>query len=106
MEPLFDFFSKYVDFKFALLIVVSSYWAKKFLLKVLPKIDMAHKVLIFSTILGVMYYMLLQRTGVVDENSLPAYLISYFIATSFYELAFAPMERAIKKFFGIKGDEE
>lgn len=106
MQPIFDFLELYVDFKLIVLIVLGSYWARKFLKKIFPKFDMAHKVLIFSTGLTIAYYYLLQRSGMFQENNLPSYFISYFMATSFYELAFKPMEKAVRKFLGYTEEEK
>lgn len=103
---LFSLFDKYIDFKLVILIIVASYWAKKFLTANAPFVSMAWRVLIFSTVITILYYLLLRKTGVFEVEDIPVYFISYFTATSFYELGFVPLERFVKKLFGARIDPE
>ena len=61
---------------------------------------MEHKVLLWATLVSIVYYFSLQKTGVVDQRPAVIYIITYFFATSFYELVFQPLERWIKKMSG------
>lgn len=100
MEQIIEQLDKYIDVKLMCLIVIASYWAKKFLIDVAPKITLAHKVLLFSTLVTVLYYLVLIKTGVFKKEDVPVYIISYLAATSFYELFFAPLERWVRKITG------
>jgi hypothetical protein len=91
-------FRQYVDIQLALLIVISAYFFKKFLCNyVLPRVRMEHKVLLWATLISVLYYFAFQQTGVVERRPAVIYFITYFFATSFYELIFQPLERWVKK---------
>lgn len=94
-------FQQYVDIPLAVLIVVSAYFFRKFLCNnILPKVRMEHKVLLWATLVSVIYYFTLQKTGVVEQRPAVIYFITYFFATSFYELLFQPLERWIRKTTG------
>lgn len=99
-------FEQYVDVPLALLIVVSAYFFRKFLCNnILPEIRMEHKVLLWATLVSVIYYFTLQQTGVIEKKPPVIYFITYFFATSFYELIFQPLERWVKKMTGNNDDK-
>lgn len=89
----------WLDFKLIMLLVVSSYWVKKNLEGVFLKVKVAHKILIWSTVISAIYYWLLKSTGLDESIDFVKLLLSYFAATSFYELAFEPLENFFKKLF-------
>lgn len=94
-------FQKYVDTSLAVLIVVSAYFFRKYLCDYfLPKVNMAHKVLLWATLVSIIYYFTLQKTGVVEQRPAVIYFITYFFATSFYELLFEPLAKWVKKVTG------
>lgn len=111
MEFIFNIFAalfeKYIDVKLAVLIVTGAYFFRKFLCELfLPKVMMRYKVLIWTTIISVVYYFTLQKTGVVDKTPPVVYIITYFFATSFYELIFQPLEEWIKNKTGGKDKDD
>ena len=93
MNDLSALFKTYIDLTLAVLIVISAYWGRKYICNIFPKISMAHKVLIWSTIITVLYYFIAQKTGIKSTDGIVKYLITYFFATSFYELVFSPLEK-------------
>lgn len=105
MEPIIDFFSTYVDVTLALLIVVSSFWVKKWISPVAPqlpvfkKLSMSHIIFLWSLLLMALYFLILKHTGQVKE-AWSKYAITYFFSTSFYELTFAPLQTLAEKYFG------
>lgn len=93
MEQLFNL----IDLKLMILIIVSSYWAKKHLLFVLPKISIAIKIFFWSTLISAAYFHLGKILGFIDKENFVDLIITYFVATSFYELFFQPLEKWITK---------
>lgn len=104
MQQIIDLFDKYIDWTLVILIITSSYFAQKFfgLCDILPKLKMAIKVLIWSTIITVLYWLLLVNTGVFKKEEVPVYFISYTVATSFWECLIQPVKEWIKKVSGSK----
>lgn len=86
MDAITNFLENQIDWILVLLILISSFWVKKNFDDVLPKISTAHKILIWCTLLTIIYVGFLDVTKVKDAKPWTVYLISYFFATSFYEL--------------------
>lgn len=89
----------WLDFKLIALLIISSYWVKKNLEGVFLKISVAHKILIWSTVVSALYWLLIKTTGIDENIDFVKLLLSYFAATSFYEVAFEPLERFAKNIF-------
>lgn len=85
-----------VDFKLGILIIISSYWVKSNFKHCFKKIPLSLKIFIWSTIMSFAYYFIGKYTGLFDAGNLIDLLITYFAATSFYELFFKPLENFIK----------
>lgn len=85
-----------IDIKLMVLIIISSYWGNRYFKKIIPKMGLTFKIFIWSTILSFVYFHIGKELGIVDNNSVIDLLITYFTATSFYELAFKPLENLIK----------
>lgn len=100
MDQILAQLDKYIDITLLVIIILAAYWAKTYLCNLLPNWRMSWKVLIFSTIVTIAYYMVLVKTGVFKSENVPVYIITYFAATSFYELFFSPLEGWIKKITG------
>src|SRR4051812_3327461 len=101
MNPIFDIFqqlfTRYIDTPLAVLIVLSAYFFRKYLCDYfLPKWRMVHKVLLWATLVSIAYYFIVEKPGLTDQNEPVIYLITYFFATSFYEIIFSPMESWVK----------
>lgn len=86
-----------IDIKLLILIVVSSYWAKKHLKFIFPMLSLALKIFIWSTILSIIYFYVGKMLGVVSVENAIDLIITYFVATSFYELFFKPLKNWIIK---------
>lgn len=102
MESIFLIFQQlfvtYVDVPLAVMIVISAYFFRKFLCNnIFPKIRMEHKVLLWATLVSIIYYFTLQKTGIFEKRPAVIYFITYFFATSFYELLFAPLVKWVNK---------
>lgn len=96
-----------IDFKLLALIVISARWGKRYLLKCCPKVLMSYKVLVLSTLVSLVYYYIGNDAGFLTKDSFIDLLITYFTATSFYELIFNPIEKLLKKkFSGVKNSGE
>lgn len=95
MDKLLEF----IDFKLVALIVLSAYWMKNFFYNLFPQVDLKYKVLLWTSLLSILYYYVMVN---LLEQDLEFYnlAITYFAATSFYELAFKPLEDWIKKLTG------
>lgn len=91
MEKLLEF----IDFKLVALIVISAYWLKNFFENLFPQMNLKYKVLIWTTILSAMYYYAVSKL-MHQEIEVYNLVISYFAATSFYELGFKPLEKFVK----------
>lgn len=87
-----------IDIKLAVLIIISSYWVKANFSHIAPKIPIALKIFGWSTVLSVAYYFIGKQAGFITKESLIDLLITYFAATSFYEIFFRPLENWIKNF--------
>lgn len=105
MEPIINFFSGYIDIKLSLLIIVSSLWAKKYIapvatqLPILKRLSIAHIIFVWSLLLMVAYYIVLKNVGQFVKEDWSKYAVTYFFTTSFYELAFAPLQTLAQKIF-------
>lgn len=86
METLTSFFSNCIDWKLVVLIVLTSIWVKKNFAEILPKITIAQKIFIWSTIITVLYYGINYLTGMFEIKAITCYLVTYLFSTSFYEL--------------------
>lgn len=86
-----------VDFKLALLIIISSFWVKKNFKYILKRIPMSLKVLVWSTLMAVLYYYIGYITDLFKVGNVINLLITYLFATSFYELLIKPFEKSIKE---------
>lgn len=97
-----------IDLKLAVIIIISSYWVKKNFSDIFKRIPLAVKVFIWSTLMSLLYYYLGQITGLFETGHLIDLLITYFFATSFYELFLKPIENYVGNWidskFGIKKD--
>lgn len=86
MDNLFTFFETQIDWVLFVIILISSFWVKKNFEDIFPKVSIAHKILIWCTLLTIAYVAFLHITNALVVKSLPSYCITYFFATSFYEL--------------------
>lgn len=91
---------KLIDFKLLILIVVMARWSKRYLKDIFPKISFSHKVLFLSTLVSVLYFFIGRHLGYYTNESFYMLLITYFTATSFYEIIYNPIETMIKSKFG------
>lgn len=91
-----------IDLKLALLIIISSYWVKANFSHVWPQLSLALKIFIWSTLLSFVYYFIGKEVGFVTKESYIDLIITYFAATSFYEVAFKPLEKIVKNLLGGK----
>jgi len=89
--------STLLDYKLIALIIISSYWVKANFQHLFKNISIAHKIFIWSTIVSIGYYFLLSSFGAMDNGNYFQLIISYFAATSFYEIAFEPLEKLVNK---------
>ena len=96
MQVFTELFSKYIDVTLAILIIVTAFWFKKYMLNILPKVPMAHKVLLWSTAISIGYYFLLKFTGSLKKDDIVVYVITYCFTTSFYELVFSPLQTMVQ----------
>lgn len=94
-----------IDFKLLFLIVAMSRWSKRYLKNIFSKILLSHKILFLSTLISVVYFFVGRHMGFITNESFFILLITYFTATSFYELIFYPIENMIKKKIGGENDE-
>lgn len=97
MEKLLEF----IDFKLVVLIVFSAYWLKNFFENLLPQLNLKYKVLIWTTLLSALYYFVIVKV-LKQEIEVYNLVITYFAATSFYELGFKPLEKFVKGLAGKK----
>jgi len=105
MEQLFaqvTELSSLIDFKFAALIIISSYWVKANFSHVFPKISIALKIFIWSTMMSIVYSLVLYFLGDLPKENFVGLLVTYFAATSFYEVFFSPLEKWLKKLVSAK----
>jgi hypothetical protein len=89
-----------IDVKLAILIIISSYWVKANFSHIKPGIPIALKIFIWSTVLSLAYYFIGKKVGYITNESLIDLLITYFAATSFYEVFFKTLEKAVKSIAG------
>lgn len=89
--------SSLINWELLTLIVVLARWSKRYLLQCYPKVMFQHKVLVLSTIISFVYYYVGFIAGTLDNKSIIDLMITYFTATSFYELIFSPIERFLSK---------
>lgn len=97
IQNLINFFTQIVDYKLALLLLLSSFWVKKNCSDFLPQLKLVHKVFIWSILVTLVYWIVLVKTGLSKERSVYNYVLTYFFVTSFYELLWEPVERWIVK---------
>lgn len=95
LEIIKQLFTRYIDVTLAILIVFSGYWARKYICNILPSWKMAHKMLIWSSLVTAVYYFAIRKAGPLLPGEGIKYVITYFFSTSFYELIFDPLEQAI-----------
>lgn len=94
-----------IDFRLLFLIVAMSRWSKRYLKNLFPKILLSHKILFLSTVISVVYFFVGRKMGFVSNESFFVLLITYFTATSFYEIIYSPIENMIRKKFGDANNE-
>lgn len=110
MDQIFFQLGKFIDIRLLILIVIGSYWYKKNLsdLKIsfLSKISLSHQILIWSTILSGAYFFILKHLEPQHKENyvelIVTFVITYFAATSFYELLWRPIQDFIERKFGNK----
>ena len=96
--PLGDVFGL-IDWKLLILIVVLARWSRRYVKNILVRIDFTYKVLFLSTLISFVYYYLGKEAGFTTKDSVVELLVTYFTATSFYELIFNPIEKMLKNKF-------
>lgn len=89
--------TQYLDFGLVGLIVLSAYWLRANFSEIFVKVPMKFKVLILSTIISCIYAFIMSEL-LHEKVYLFKLVVSYFTATSFYELGFKPIEDLIKKY--------
>lgn len=105
MENILKLFTDCIDWTLVLIIVLSSFWVKKNFTEILPKTSIAFKIFIWSTVITILYYYFNYLTGVFELKNASCYLVTYFFATSFYELIAKPLLLIIQKIVGSNGTE-
>lgn len=101
METISKLFTDCIDWTLVLIIVLSSFWVKKNFNEILPQMSVAFKIFIWSSIISVIYYYVNFLTGIFALKDVGCYMITYFFATSFYELIAKPILSIIKKITGV-----
>lgn len=82
----------YIDGYLLLIIVFSAYWFRKNITSVLPTWSMAHRVLLWSTIITILYAMAISRSTPLTVKMGIKYGLTYTVTTSFYEIIFDKLE--------------
>ncbi len=100
METISKLFTDCIDWTLVLIIVLSSFWVKKNLNEILPKMSVAFKIFIWSTLVTIIYYYVNYLTGIFVLKNAGCYMITYFFVTSFYELIAKPLLVTIQKVTG------
>lgn len=98
MENLLKLFTECIDWTLVLIIVLSSFWVKKNFNEILPTMATPIKILIWSTLVTVVYYYVNYLTGIFQLKDVACYMVTYFFATSFYEIIAKPILSTIQKY--------
>jgi len=103
-----------IDVKLLIFIVMSSLWYKKVLsvditnliakVKWLKWLSLTHQIFLWSTIICGLYAFISYKTGLMEIKEWANYAVTYFAATSFYDLLWRPIEDFFVKKFGKKQD--
>jgi len=99
VEPIINLFTEHISWSLVAIILFSSQLMKN--LSKNWKIDTAIAVFVFSTLVAMIYSWIQHLIGNLPKEAYSDYLISYFFATSFYEL----LLKHIIKLFNKKPNE-
>ena len=90
-----------IDFIIVLLVFLSGYFQEQYLcgwiLSKIPRYDAAIKTLLVSFVVSSVYIYFMYRNDRTVAVPYVKYFISYFVATSLYDLAVKPVRDLIKK---------
>lgn len=106
MENILKLFTDCIDWTLVLIIVLSSFWVKKNLNEILPAMATPIKILLWSTLVTIVYYYVNYLTGIFQLKDVACYMVTYFFATSFYEIIAKPVLSIIQKYIGNGTDSE
>jgi hypothetical protein len=104
MEHILQLFTDCIDWTLVLIIVLSSFWVKKNFSEILPAISTPIKILLWSTLVSTLYYYVNFLTGIFQLKDVACYMVTYFFATSFYEIIAKPILSMIQKYIGNGSD--
>ncbi|SHN42192.1 hypothetical protein SAMN05216311_114123 [Chitinophaga sp. CF418] len=88
------------------LIVAIGFFTKKNLGNFFQSVRLAHKVMLLSGIMSLLYYVTLRRTGIAKTEDWPIYFLTYCVTTSCYEVLISPMLAMVSRIFGVKKPSE